>query len=77
MNFEAQLSELQDSLRRLEAGELSLDESLREYERGLKMLRACYDYLDKAERKIELLARSEDGKTERQDFQHEAWRSKE
>lgn len=71
--FESQLARLQESLKRLERGELSLDESLSEYEQGLKMLKSCYSYLDEAERKIELMTNSEDGGSKLQPFHHESW----
>lgn len=43
-------------MRQLEDGELGLDEALDRYEKGVRLLRQCYDLLDRAERKIELLS---------------------
>ena len=71
--FESQLARLQESLKRLERGDLSLDESLSEYEQGLKMLKSCYSYLDEAERKIELMTKSEAEGVKLQPFHHESW----
>lgn len=73
-DFEEHLRALKESLHKLEQGELSLDESVAEYEQGLKMLKSCHGFLNEAERKIELLTRNTDGETELKDFQHEAWR---
>jgi exodeoxyribonuclease VII small subunit len=74
INFESQLAKLQSSLNRLEQGDLSLDESLAEYERGLHMLKSCHGYLQDAERKIELMTKNENDETQLQEFQHESWK---
>ena len=73
-SFEGQLAQLQNSLKLLEQGNLSLDESLCEYERGLQMLKSCRRYLEDAERKIELMTTSENGDSRLQEFHHEAWK---
>lgn len=54
-NFESSLAELQQIVAQLEGGALGLDASLVEFERGVKLLRACYSILESAEQKIELL----------------------
>src|SRR5262245_24358749 len=54
-NFESSLAELQQIVAQLEGGTLGLDESLAEFERGVKLLRTCYQMLETAEQKIELL----------------------
>ena len=56
MTFEEQFKQLETIVTKLEAGELSLDESLAEYEQGIKTLRSCREILDKAELRIEELA---------------------
>ena len=53
--FEAGLVELQDLVRVLEEGSLGLDESIARFERGISLLRRCYQALERAEQKIELL----------------------
>ncbi len=55
--FEDRLKELEEILRRLERGELSLDDSVAEYEKGIAALRSCRAVLAQAERKIEELVR--------------------
>jgi exodeoxyribonuclease VII large subunit len=60
--FEEKLRELEEILKRLERGELTLDESVAEYERGIQALRACRDVLAGAERRIEELVRVRDPK---------------
>jgi len=56
VSFEAKFAELEEILARLEGGELSLDDSLTEYEKGVGALRACRDLLAQAEKRIEELA---------------------
>jgi exodeoxyribonuclease VII small subunit len=53
--FEAGLAELQSLVRELEEGSLGLDESIARFERGISILRRCYQALEQAEQKIQLL----------------------
>ncbi len=53
--FEAALAELQELVRTLEEGTLGLDDSIARFERGISLLRRCYEALDRAEQRIELL----------------------
>jgi exodeoxyribonuclease VII small subunit len=62
MEFEKALKELEDIAVKLEDGELSLDESLRRFERGMRLAKYCRDRLDEAERKIEILQKGDDGR---------------
>jgi exodeoxyribonuclease VII small subunit len=59
--FEDALKELEDVVARLEKGELSLEESLRLYERGIALARHCHAKLEEAEGKIELLMKDARG----------------
>jgi exodeoxyribonuclease VII small subunit len=56
LTFEQTLEQLEKIVGRLEDGRLGLDEALADYERGVKYLKHCYQQLERAERKIELLA---------------------
>jgi len=47
---------LEGIVHELEEGQLGLQEALDRYEQGVKSLRRCYDLLQKAERRIELLS---------------------
>jgi exodeoxyribonuclease VII small subunit len=68
-SFEAALEELQNVVRRLESGELSLEQSLQQFELGVKLTRACQERLAVAEQKVELLMKAgPDGKIETQTF---------
>ena len=61
-NFETQLAALERIVRELERGEQPLEESLRLFEDGVKLARECQERLNKAERRIEILMRDDDGK---------------
>lgn len=55
MRFEEAFASLQELVRQLESGQLTLDESLRLFEEGVKLTRLCSTRLDEAESKIEQL----------------------
>jgi exodeoxyribonuclease VII small subunit len=54
-DFEAAIAELETVVKRLEEGELSLEQSLALYERGVTLSKFCHARLEDAERRIELL----------------------
>jgi exodeoxyribonuclease VII small subunit len=54
-DFESALAELDDIVRKMEEGDLSLEKSMELYERGLQLSRFCHSTLEAAERRIELL----------------------
>lgn len=55
VDFETALSELEALVERMEAGELSLEESLSAFERGVKLTRHCQNALTNAELKVKVL----------------------
>jgi exodeoxyribonuclease VII small subunit len=62
MNFEDALRALEDVVRRLEGGEVPLDESLTLYERGEALRKHCQARLDAAQARIEKIVAGPDGK---------------
>jgi exodeoxyribonuclease VII small subunit len=54
--FEAAMDALEALVARMETGELPLEESLREYQRGMELIRACQASLDEAQRRIESMS---------------------
>ncbi len=54
-NFESDLHELENLVEKMEAGELSLEESLLHFERGIALTRSCQKALTEAEQKIQIL----------------------
>lgn len=57
--FEGSMKRLEEILRRLEAGDVPLEESLRLYEEGMKLGRRCRRMLDEAQERIGRLAQEE------------------
>ena len=55
-DFEGAIAELETIVRRLEEGDLALEQSLELYERGVRLSRYCHARLEEAERRIEVLA---------------------
>lgn len=54
--FEASLDELESLVQKMERGDMSLDESLGAYERGIALYRQCQGALEKAELRVKLLS---------------------
>ena len=55
LSFEQSMADLEQIVRELEEGELSMDDALASYEVGIGRLKRCYQLLDAAEKKVELL----------------------
>jgi len=66
-NFESDLQELENLVEKMEEGELSLEESLVHFERGIELTRSCQKALTEAEQKIQILL-AEDGSQKLQPF---------
>jgi exodeoxyribonuclease VII small subunit len=60
--FESSLTSLEKIVRKLEQGDLSLEESLKLFEDGVKLSRDCQERLNQAERRIEILLNDDNGK---------------
>ena len=56
LDFEKQLSELEGIVKAMERGDMTLDESLRAYELGVKLTRECQSALDTAQQRIQVLS---------------------
>ena len=61
IKFEEAMTKLEEAVRLLENGNLTLDESIEKYEDALKYVRACNEMLEKAEQKVKILTESVDG----------------
>ena len=57
--FEEQITKLEETVRLLERGDISLDESLALFEQGIKLTKCCQEQLDKAEKKVKILINGE------------------
>jgi len=61
IDFEKALTQLEEIAVKLEDGDLGLDESISQFEKGMKLAKFCRQKLDEAERKIEILQKGADG----------------
>ncbi|MFH1824253.1 MAG: exodeoxyribonuclease VII small subunit [Candidatus Firestonebacteria bacterium] len=71
MKFETGLKRLEEIVEKLESGDIGLDESLKLYEEGVKLLKFCTVKLDEVEKKIEMLVKDKDGKISTKPFKAE------
>lgn len=69
--FEESLARLEEIVKELESGDLSLDLSLKLFEEGIKLSRVCNKRLEDAERRVEILLKDKAGAITAQPFQEE------
>ena len=55
INFEKTFTELEDLVKKMEGGDLSLEESLKYFEHGMLLTKNCQQALNKAEQKVRIL----------------------
>ena len=67
--FEASLKKLEEIVTRIETGSLSLEDSLKAFEEGVKHSAFCSGRLNEAERRVEILLKQKDGSLKRSPFQ--------
>ena len=61
IGFEANLENLEERVRKLESGDISLDEALQLFEQGVGFAQACHEQLEAAEKRVAALTRSATG----------------
>lgn len=59
--FEDALTRLEAIVHQMEGGDMSLDESLKAFEEGIKLVRLCSKKLEEAQRRVDLLVKDEQG----------------
>lgn len=67
-SFEESITRLETIVKLLESGEASLDESLKLYNEGVKLIGECNKKLDETEQKIKILSVEADGEIKEKDF---------
>ena len=60
-DFEVALKRLEEIVKKLENGDLSLDSALELFEEGIKLSRFCHTKLEQAERRVEILMKNSSG----------------
>lgn len=66
-DFETAMTDLEDLVAKIETGNLSLEDSLKEFEKGIKLSRVCQQALTDAEQRVKILTESLSGESE-EDF---------
>ena len=59
MTFEQAIQQLKGIVDRIEQGEIPLQDSLEQYEKGMALIKHCRDILQKAEKRIERISKEE------------------
>ena len=68
-SFEVAMLELEDIVSKLEKGDVSLEESIANFQQGIELSRYCAAKLDEAEKKISILLQDEEGNLIEKDFE--------
>tara|TARA_B100000767_G_scaffold209950_1_gene196945 strand:- start:776 stop:1021 length:246 start_codon:yes stop_codon:yes gene_type:complete len=71
-NFEDSLAELETLVQQMEQGDLTLEDSLAAFERGISLTRGCQSALAQAEQKVNVLMQDSQGKVVEQPFSKES-----
>lgn len=66
--FEKALEDLEKIVEAMENGVLTLDQALKKYEEGVRLVRACQSKLTETEKKIEVLTKALDGSLKKEPF---------
>ncbi len=61
MTFEHSLKQLETIVEILESGEVPLDETLKKFEDGMKLVKFCHEKLNEAEKKLKILVKDKHG----------------
>ncbi len=68
-SFEQVVQELEAIIKRMSSGDQSLETSITEFERGVRLVRECQKMLKDAEQRVEVLTNAKDGQLEIQAFE--------
>lgn len=61
IDFESAILKLEGEVKKLEAGNMSLDESIKAFEEAVKLVKVCNERLESAERGVRILTEGTDG----------------
>jgi exodeoxyribonuclease VII small subunit len=75
--FEDELADLEGIVSEIDSGELSLEESIAAFERGVALVRSLNQKLDEVERRVEVLIRDSRGELKRSPYQGDLARDSE
>jgi exodeoxyribonuclease VII small subunit len=66
--FEDSMKRLEDIVNNLEGGDMPLEESIKAFEEGMKLLSFCSGKLDEVEKRVSLLIKESDGRYAKRPF---------
>ncbi len=66
--FEDSMNELETIVTQLETGDITLDDSLKLFEEGIKLAKTCQNKLEEAEKKVKILTQTGNGEMSLEDF---------
>ena len=69
--FEEEIKDLETLVSQIDSGELTLEESISAFERGVALVKSLNRKLDEVERKVELLTRNAEGRLQSSSLDHE------
>jgi len=70
-NFESYLKELEQTVEKLESGEIDLEEAIKDYQNGMELIAKCREILKETKLKIEVLRKKAKGGFEAEEFEDE------
>lgn len=68
MSYEEATKEMEKIVSKLESGELTLDEALDNFKKGIELYKYCNNILNKVDHKIKVLVKDEENNTLEEDF---------
>ena len=71
VTFEKAMERLETSVEKLDEGSLTLEEALAAFEEGVRWSKECHRFLEKAEERIEIILKKEDGRYESVPFEED------
>ncbi len=69
LSFEEAIQELEKTVNELEAPTLTLDESVKKFEKGMELSKHCNELLEKAEKSITILLEQANGEMKEENFE--------
>ena len=68
VSFEDNMKKLEEKATELEKGDMDLDSSVKKFEEGMKISKECNEMLEKAEKKITMLIKGDNGELTEENF---------
>lgn len=72
LDFENAYKELNEIVNRMERGEQDLEQSLSDFERGVRLMKHCHGVLKDAEQKVDILVKDNQGLFQSEPFEHDS-----